>query len=208
MKKLILMFAVMSCIVAQTQAQGFRNRSQFGVKAGINFANVYDSQGEKFNAEGKLGIAGGFFLTLPIGKLVGIQPEIMFSQKGFHATGSLLGGNYELARTQTYIDIPLLLTVKPNEIISLLAGPQVSYLLHQKDVFGNGLATIEQQQEFNKDNYRKNILGAVLGIDVNITRATIGIRGSWDFQNNNSDGSSNTPRYKNALVQATVVYKF
>lgn len=198
----------MSCVAVQIQAQGLRNRSQFGVKVGVNYANVYDSRGEKFNAEGRLGVAGGFFLTIPIGKFLGVQPEILFSQKGFQATGSLLGINYDLKRTTSYIDIPLLLTVKPNEIVSIVAGPQISYLLRQKDVFNNGAVAVEQEKEFNKDNIRKNIFGLVVGIDVNITRATIGLRGSWDFQNNNSDGSSYTPRYKNALLQATVGYKF
>jgi hypothetical protein len=208
MKKLMLMFAVMSCLVAQTQAQGLRNRSQFGIKVGLNYANVYDTQGEKFNAEGKLGLTGGFFLTLPIGKLIGIQPEILFSQKGFHATGTILGTTYDLKRTTSYIDFPLLLTVKPNEIVSIVDGPQISYLFRQKDVFANGAVTIEQEKEFNRDNLRRNIFGLVVGLDVNITRATIGLRGTWDFQNNNSDGSSYTPRYKNAVLQATIGYKF
>ena len=69
MKKLILMLALMSCVAVQIQAQGLRNRSQFGVKVGVNYANVYDSRGEKFNAEGRLGVAGGFFFLIAFKRL-------------------------------------------------------------------------------------------------------------------------------------------
>jgi hypothetical protein len=34
------------------------------------------------------------------------------------------------------------------------------------------------------------------------------LRGSWDLKNNNGDGTSTTPRYKNVWYQATVGYRF
>ena len=57
----------------------------------------------------------------------------IFSQKGFKSTGTFLGTDYETTRTTDYIDIPLFLAVKPVEYVTLLFGPQYSYLLKQKD---------------------------------------------------------------------------
>lgn len=210
MRKIILLITTVAFMASYVVAQNSDSRSQFhfGIKAGLNFANVYDEQGEEFRADGKSGFAGGAFATIPIGDLFGIQPEFLFSQKGFKATGSLLGSKYGLTRTTNYIDVPLYLIVKPLPVLTILAGPQFSYLMRQKDEFNNEVGTTEQIKEFENDNIRKNILGAALGIDVNFSPLVVGLRAGWDLTTNNGDGSSQTPRYKNAWVQATLGYRF
>lgn len=210
MKKIVLLIMAVAFMANYAIAQDGDTRSQFhfGIKAGGNFANVYDAQGEEFRADGKLGFAGGVFLSIPIGNVFGIQPEILFSQKGFKAEGSLLGTNYGLTRTTDFIDVPLFLAVKPLPALTILAGPQFSYLMQRKDVFNTALGNAEQIQEFKNDNIRKNILGGVVGLDVNFHPLVVGARAGWDLSTNNGDGSSQTPRYKNAWVQATLGYRF
>jgi hypothetical protein len=180
-----------------------------GLKAGANYANIYDSKGEEFTADGRFGFAGGIFFSIPIGKYIGVQPEALISQKGFQGKGVLLGSNYEFTRTTTYLDVPLLVAIKPAQFITILAGPQYSYLLRRKDKFTNNGATILQQQEFENDNIRKNTLCFTGGIDVNIQQHFItSLRVGWDLRNNSGDGDSVTPRYKNAWYQATIGYRF
>lgn len=53
-----------------------------GAKLGVNYSNVYDSEGEDFVADSKLGFVAGGFVTLPLGKLFIIQPELLYSKKG------------------------------------------------------------------------------------------------------------------------------
>lgn len=179
-----------------------------GIKAGANFANVYDGQGDEFRADGKLGFVAGGFMAIPLGGLFGLQPEVLFSQKGFKATGSLLGINYGLTRTSNFLDIPLYITIKPLPVLTILAGPQFSYLMKSTDEYNSTTGSAEQIQEFDNDNLRKNILGGALGIDVNLHPFVIGLRAGWDVYNNNGDGTSNTPRYKNSWVQTTLGYRF
>ncbi len=181
---------------------------QVGAKVGLNYSNVYDASGENFNADAKLGLAGGVFLEIPIGKYLGIQPEVLISQKGFKASGIILKDMYYFTRTTTYIDFPLQFVFKPSEFITFLGGPQYSYLIKQRDVFANATTSIAQEQEFQNDNIRKNIFGAVGGLDININHITLGARVGWDIQNNNGDGTSVTPRYKNVWYQATIGLKF
>ena len=211
MKKILLTAAVMACIVSQSIGQDnttdYRKKFQFGLKVGTNYSNIYDSQGDKFDAESKFGLAGGVFMAIPIGKFFGIQPEVLFSQKGYKQTGSFLGSTYELNRTTNYIDIPLLVSIKPVKNMTIQVGPQYSYLLRQKDVFANELTSIEQQNEFKNDNIRKNTLCFVGGVDINLKRMVIGTRAGWDVLNNSGDGTSTNPRYKNAWVQATVGFR-
>jgi hypothetical protein len=204
MKKIILVITVLS-IAYSVNAQ---DQLAFGLKVGTNYSNVYDSEGEEFDADGKFGLAMGAFLSIPIGQFIGIQPEVLFSQKGFKATGRILGSTYTLTRTTNYIDVPLLVALKPIESITLLAGPQFSYLMKQKDVFENSSTTFQQEQEFENDNIRKNTLCFIGGIDVNLEHVVVGARAGWDLSNNNGNGTSSTPRYKNVWIQATIGYRF
>lgn len=198
-----------SLLSAQEGSNETDNREKFqvGLKAGLNYSNVYDAKGEQFNTDAKFGFAGGLFMAIPIGKYLGLQPEILISQKGFKGRGNILFNNYSFTRTTTYIDVPLLFALKPSEFFTILAGPQFSYLINQKDVFTSSSVSYSQEQEFKQDNIRKNIFGAVVGFDINIKHITLGARAAWDLQTNAGDGSSSTPRYKNVWFQGTIGYK-
>jgi hypothetical protein len=205
MKKIILMAMAVLSIAYNTNAQ---DEVSFGLKIGTNYSNVYDSKGEDFQADSKFGFATGVFLSIPVGKYLGFQPEILFSQKGFKGTGSMLGSTYDLTRTTNYIDIPLLVAVKPIESFTLLAGPQFSYLMRQKDEFTNSTTNFQQEEEFDNDNIRKNTLCFIGGFDINMEHTVLGARVGWDLSNNNGNGTSSTPRYKNVWAQATIGYRF
>jgi len=183
-----------------------RDKLQFGIKAGLNYSNVYDASGEEFKSIAKVGVVGGIVVKIPLGKYMGIQPEVLISQKGFKASGSILGSKYDFTRTTTFIDIPLMFELKPSEFFTLVAGPEFSYLLNQHDVFTSSAASYVQETQFQQDNIRKNIYGLVGGFDINLRHITLGARIACDVQNNNGDGSSSTPRYKNIWFQGTIGY--
>jgi hypothetical protein len=205
MKKIIVVAMAVFSIAYSTNAQ---DEVSFGLKIGTNYSNVYDSEGEDFEADSKFGFATGMFLSIPVGKYLGFQPEVLFSQKGFKGTGRMLGSGYDLTRTTNYIDIPLLVAVKPIESFTLLAGPQFSYLMRQKDEFTNSTTNFQQEEEFDNDNIRKNTLCFIGGFDINMEHTVLGARVGWDLSNNNGNGTSSTPRYKNVWAQATIGYRF
>jgi hypothetical protein len=212
MKKLLFITGFLCCFFAASlSAQNSDDASQdlirFGIKGGLNYSNVWDEQGQDFSADPKFGLAGGIFLGIPIGKYMGFQPELLISQKGFKGSGTLLLNDYSFSRTTTYIDVPLQLFIMPSPYLTIVGGPQYSYLIHQKDVFTFGANSVEQEQEFNNENVRKNILGFVFGLDLNISRAVFSGRFGWDFQTNHGDGSSSTPNYKNRWIQFTIGFQ-
>ena len=209
MKKKFMLIGLMSLSMTTMVISQDDNDSKFtfGLKAGLNSSNVWDSKGEDFQADAKLGFAGGAFLGIPFGEFLGFQPEILVSQKGMQASGTLLGTTYSYTKTTTYIDVPLQLQLRPIEFLTVLVGPQYSYLMNEKNVYTFGANSTEQEQEFTNDNIRKNILGFVAGADINISHIVISGRVGWDFQTNHGDGSSSTPRYKNRWVQLTVGFK-
>jgi hypothetical protein len=211
-----LSILAVTCIVIDSAAQrynyypktDYRKYLMFGLKGGVNYSNVYDTRGNSFTSDAKFGYAAGVFMAVPIGKYFGIQPEILYSQKGFTGKGTLLGSSYELARTTSFIDIPLFFSIKPAKCVALVAGPQFSYLLTQTDVFTNSSTTVQQEQVFKNDNIRKNILCAVGGVDFNFNHLVLSARAGWDLKTNNGDNTSITPRYKNAWLQTTVGVRF
>ncbi len=216
MKKL-LFINILILSVINLKSQGVVNdvvktdyRSNFGIgiKAGLNQSNVYNTKGEDFVADHKYGGVGGIFIAIPIVRLIGLQPEVLISQKGFQATGKLLSQPYSFTRTTTWVDIPLQLSLKPSRFETLLGGPQYSYLMKQKDNFTEGTSSTFKEEQISDYDLRKNVLGAVFGVDVTIMHFVISGRYGFDLQRNNGDGTSSTPQYKNVWLQGTVGFRF
>jgi hypothetical protein len=160
-----------------------------------------------FNSDAKFGLTGGAFLKIPFGTYFGFQPEFIFTQKGFKGKGTLLGNSYDFKRTTTFVEVPLLLAIKPIQYITLLVGPQFSYLARERYEFTSTATSFDQEEEFKLDDVRKNIFGIVGGFDINLSNLNIGARLGWDIQNNNGNGTSTTPRYKNVCTQLTIGYQ-
>ncbi len=193
--------------VAQT-SDDFGERISVGFKIGPNLSNVYDTKGEQFKADPKFGLAAGGFISIPIGKFLGIQPEVLFSQKGFQGSGTILGNNYSFSKTSNYIDVPILLALKASENFTFLLGPQYSYLISQKYVFNSALINTTQEDQFKTDNVRKNTFCATGGADFTFDNIVVGARIGLDLFNNNGDGTTTTPQYKNLWYQLTMGYRF
>lgn len=206
-KRMIFAILLMSLGTLTAQIEDKRDQLTFCVKAGINISNVWDEKGQDFVADRKIGAVGGVFLSVPIGKYIGIQPEVLFSQKGFKGGGKLLGYSYSFTRTTSYLDVPILFQFKPIQYFTFLIGPQFSYLFKEKNVYTFGTNSTEQAQEFSNEDIRNNILGFIVGADFNISSLVVSARAGWDFQTNNKNGTSTTPRYKNQLLQLTVGFR-
>ncbi len=108
-------------IAAPVQAQ-----TTIGVKGGINVANISTSATDLPDViDSKTGFVGGGFVTFGFG-LLAIQPELLYSQKGFKAEE--LGQTAQLGTN--YIEIPVLLKAQFKLAMlrpAIYAGPVVSF---------------------------------------------------------------------------------
>ncbi|MDP3452408.1 MAG: hypothetical protein Q8R90_05585, partial [Bacteroidales bacterium] len=127
---------------------------------------------------------------------------------GYKGSGSILGSSYSYKYTSNFVDVPLLIAFKPISLITILAGPQYSFLISDKYEFNSAVVNIDQENQFKNDNIRKNILCFIGGADINLSKVVIGARVGWDIQDNKGDGTSQTPRYKNVWYQATIGFRF
>lgn len=130
MKKIILLFALVAGAFS-AQAQGI----DFGIKAGANFSNFTGD----INSDGITSFHAGAVVELNIVPMFSIQAEGLFSSMGGKAKyaeedGSV--GVVEVARdiNLDYISVPVLAKVYilPDRL-SLMAGPQFSFLVNDAD---------------------------------------------------------------------------
>lgn len=175
-----------------------------GIKAGLNNSNVWDEGDHEAIADSKIGLAGGLFLFVPLSYSFGIQPELLISQKGYRHSNEFSGSSYYFRRTATYLDVPLNLYIKPDDLFTIVAGPQYSYLIYQKDNHNYDEEWVNTS--FVSGKVRQNSFGFVGGVDFDFNDFVFSFRLLWDFLEH--DGDSSTPTYRNQSAQFTVGYNF
>lgn len=180
----------------------------FGVRAGINLSNMVKDADNSFSSGSKLGLNAGAFLEIPVTAGFSIQPELQFSQKGYKNTGSFLGSPYEYKQTTNFIEVPLLAKLNPSKNFGILIGPQFSFLVSTQTKFTVNNSSFENQVKQDNTNLRKNILGGIVGIEASSGPVVFDLRYNLDFQNNNGDGTTSTPKYKNQVIALSVGFRF
>jgi predicted porin len=188
-----------------TGAASAQSPVRFGVKAGVNIANIIKDDGNNnFNTDAKTGFNVGVTADIPLAAGIAFTPEVLFSQKGYKQSI----GNDEFSRTTNFIDIPILASIRLASPLNLVVGPQVSFLMSTKNKFETGLGDFESSDR-ESDNFKKSLLGGVIGARYDLTQnVDIHARYALDFQKNNENGTSNTPEFKNQVWSFGLGYKF
>lgn len=106
--------------------------AQFGLKAGINFANVSGSS--SINSESRSGFHVGLLMAPPSKGIISSRSELIFSRQGYDYKSGSNTGNVNL----DYIQFGQMMSINISKYFSLLAGAQTAYLLNAKvDSTGN-----------------------------------------------------------------------
>jgi hypothetical protein len=158
-----------------------------GIKGGVNFSNLYIDVDNIDATAARWGFNIGLFTQFMLAETFGFQPELLFTTKGTSAT-------YTGVFDQTvdfnlnYIEVPLLLVVRPVDVLEFHAGPYVSYLLT-----GNiGLAgTIDGRNELDRDNFNAFDYGIAAGVQLNFRSVMLGLRYNLGLQNVGSSETAN-----------------
>jgi hypothetical protein len=191
MKQTAAVLALLLLLVASSQAQ-----VGFGVTGGVNFATVGGADVPS-SAKSVTGFAGGAYLEFSIPFLFTIQPEVLYSMKGFTAeeTVSILGNNYNVKATAhlNYIEVPVLIkytfpvpVIKP----ALFVGPSVGILLNAK-VKGEVTGFPTQETDI-KSSTTSTDFGLVFGASANIAILTVSARYTMGLTTLDKEGSSKT----------------
>ncbi len=213
-KVLILAIGVLVAGVANAQTQTNASTSgdvKFGIKAGANLSNIIKTGDDNFKTEYKPGFHVGLTLEIPIVDRLSFAPEIVYSQKGYKHTGTSTFFNEptEYSLTSNFVEVPILAKIQAADSFSIVLGPQVSFLTSTTETFKQGSSAY--QNTVNEDNkkLKKSLVGGVIGAEFDIaSQLSLNARYALDFQKNNENGTSETPKYKNQVFQVGLGYKF
>ena len=211
MKKFIIitLLSVGAAYAAYSQHMQDGKGAYLGFKAGANFSNVIKSGDSDFKSKFKPGFAAGIFLDIPIVEAFSFSPELVYSQKGYQTSGTVLSGDYDYRVTTNFIDVPLLAKFWLSEGLNLSVGPQVSFLLSTTESFKSGSEEYRNTVTEQNKNLKKSLFGGVVGFGYEVGKQVgITARYALDFQKNNEDGSSEIPPYKNQVIQVGLTYQF
>ncbi len=206
--KSIVVLVIVGSGGAYAQPVDLRETVYMGFKAGLNHATAWEVEGRSFDPSPRPGFAIGVFAGIPMGKVIGFQPEMQLAQRGFSANSELLGLNYSFKRNTLFLDLQLLMQLKATRQLTLVAGPQFAFLMLKKDEYAFGTNTVVLEQEFDRDNLRNTLPGFVGGVEFNYSWFVGSGRVGFDLLANKKDGESFTPRYKNRWLQLAVGMRF
>jgi hypothetical protein len=124
MKKIIQICLIVLFFVQMSYAQSV----QFGIKAGANYANV---SGSKIKTNAIVNYHAGVVAKIGLTKGLSFQPELLYTTQGASYDTALSDYKNELG----YIVIPAMLQIHLSKSISFDVGPQVGFLLSEKNNF-------------------------------------------------------------------------
>ncbi|PKN79254.1 MAG: hypothetical protein CVU48_05895 [Candidatus Cloacimonetes bacterium HGW-Cloacimonetes-1] len=175
MKKAILLVAILTMFVGILVAQ-----VKIGVKLGLNMANI-NSESLPINTDARFGAHLGAIMQYPLIPELLVQPELLFSMKGYSYESSEPEFSQSIKVRYNYLEVPMLLKYNagiPEMWIQPYIGPSVGFLLSAKakgEYTSNG--DTHSVDEDMKQGMRDIDLGWIIGIDaIYMDNLMIGLR--------------------------------
>ena len=198
MKK-VLLIAVMAVTSLSLSAQS-KIRSGFGIKGGVNFANInVKGSSEEFNT--KTFYHAGLLSHIHVSDAFAIQPEVYYSRQGAETKGP---GAREILKLG-YLNVPVLFQFMVGNGFRIQAGPQLGILLNaDSEVDGNEVEVDDQlkKTDFSLVGGISYMLPSGLGFDA---RYNYGIS---DITNKDNMPAGAVSDYSNRVFQVGLFYQF
>jgi len=151
MKKLFLTTIIVVVAMTSVVAQNF------GVKAGLNLANV---RGDAKNVSMLTSFHVGAFAEFKISDTFSFQPELVYSVQGAHMyyLGITIGFQpIDATYNFNYINLPLMAKYKVSDNFSVLAGPQIGFLTSAKVKIGSGNFSDAEYHSYKSTDFGLNL---------------------------------------------------
>jgi hypothetical protein len=170
------------------------NRPRFGVKAGLNYSNLYtkDSDHSKTHA----GLNVGLFASLPLSNRVSLQPELYYTTKGADVTYNNAFVNGTASFNLNYLEVPLLLAVRVTNHVNIHFGPYAAVLISGKVTNKSNATLFDFEKNLNVDDYNRFDAGLAAGIGINFGPLNIGARYNYGLTKVGKDRSFLGTRYR------------
>jgi opacity protein-like surface antigen len=152
--------------------------AQFGIRAGVNFANLsIDNKSENFDPGNKLGLGVGVFYKLSILDNFMIQPEFNFIQHGAKSVTKINGIEATNTFGFNYVQVPVLLKFGFGDMVGLnfyvQGGPYIGIGIGnaKSEYCYNGKCDLDESNYGDEEDEIKNPdFGAQMGAGLMLNR--------------------------------------
>lgn len=182
--------------------------AQFGLKAGLNFANV--TKASSINNSSKTGFHAGLLMGSASAKVFGFRTELTYSKQGYDYKAGTNTGNVNL----DYIMSTNLTCINITKYFQLQFGAQMAYLINAK-VDSNTTSTGNAQADKMMELYNRFDYGFAGGIEIHpVGGLLIGARANISLGSLYKDAQSGQmPSFssidlKNNVFQVFVGWRF
>ena len=207
----------MFVLAVSTAFAAHAQTASFGIRGGANLSNLSGDLRDEDRFNNKVGFHAGVTLNFGIvSDFFSIQPELLYSEKGFEnedSEFSLLGQTYrrEGKVNYSYLDLPVLLRIKAGPLY-FEGGPQASYLLrvnNKTKTFINDELENTDVDEQSKEGLNDFEVGYAAGVGLTSANnaISIGVRynGSFsDFVDEDVNFGGDLSNARHSVIMLTV----
>ncbi|MBD3863925.1 porin family protein [Olleya marilimosa] len=171
MKKLILSTALFISGLALVNAQSDSKDVQLGIKGGLNSSTI---SGDDFgDLDSRTSFNAGLVAEIPLTERLSFQPEVLYSGQGFDVReidqDNIVDTDENIEYQLDYIQVPLLLKAYIVKGLSVEAGPQFGFKIHEEFDYqpnsDGGDIEIDSDDSYVKDFDTSIALGAAYKFD-------------------------------------------
>ena len=214
MRKIALLIALTVFGLTQTNAQNF------GFKGGYNYSSFNGEVTKDNSLKGLSGFYVGALLELPLGDVISLQPEVIYSRQGAAWEKDYnvpIWGKVALKNDLRldYLNIPIMAKVNLGPLF-LQGGVQFGFLVGKPET-SNTINGRRVTEKVDKDAYASFDFGVGAGLGVNLSqhffveaRYTHSLTNALDPNNNSLKNAhiSDDNNFKNALLSLGLGVKF
>lgn len=151
--------------------------SQFGVKAGVNFSNMTVDNSDDNTL--KTGFHAGAFGRMGISESFSLQPELLYTTKGFTNSYDALIAEGEAKINLNYIELPINLVYHLARDFSFQFGPYFGYLANANVSSSNELLNffqIDTDDNIDRSRFKPIDIGLTAGLDFTMQQFIFGFK--------------------------------
>jgi hypothetical protein len=172
----------------------------YGVKAGVNVANLSFDADTDVSSKGRIGLLAGVFVTIPIGGWLTVQSEAIYTAKG----ATLDIADLESTYLVDYLEVPVLLRVELPRRAYAVAGPSMAYRIRARNRVAFDGSTEEIDLGGDVESFD---LGIVAGVGLDIGRWVLDGRYTHGLSDSDADTTDDV-RIRNRVVSLAAGFRF
>lgn len=215
--KISLLVIAFTAIIFNANAQTDCKKIKFGVKAGLNLANIaqnFKNSEEESDTKNLVGFSFGGIVKYELNEKMEIQSGLMLSRKGCKTDYKDEWESSEDKMKVTWLEIPFNLAYKINNF-QIYAGPYMAFGLSGKyeseESEGDNTISYSNDLKFgnsDSDDIKGFDYGLNLGLGYQTGNLLFNAGYSIGLVNLNSDDSNNDYKISNRVINLSVSYFF